>query len=136
MAPRRWPVLLSLIVAATVAMTGCDSGREQDAAGVAKRFSAALAAHDGTAACRQLSSDTVSQLESEEKSSCDKAILGLGLSAAPVRSTQVYVTEAKVDLAGGESLFLGETGDGWQIAAAGCKPQPGEETPYECEVES
>ena len=52
------------------------------------------------------------------------------------RSVDVYLTTAKVDLSGGDSVFLDQTGTGWRISAAGCRPQPGEEKPYDCEIEA
>jgi len=129
---------LVIACAAVALVGGCGSQREQDASRVAKRFYSAVAAKDGAAACSQLSEDAVAKLESEEKASCPDAVLelDLGLPAGQERSTDVYLTSAKVDLAGGDSVFLDQTGDGWRISAAGCQPQPGEEKPDECEVEA
>jgi hypothetical protein len=35
-----------------------------------------------------------------------------------------------------DEQFLEETGDGWRVTAAGCRPAPGREAPYDCEVDS
>ena len=48
----------------------------------------------------------------------------------------LYITDAKVDLDGGDSVFLEETPAGWRVTAAGCKPVPDQEAPYDCEIES
>src|SRR5829696_3118303 len=61
-----------LACAAVTVAAGCGSGREQDASTVADRFYSAVAAKDGSAACAQLSEETVSKLESEEKASCSR----------------------------------------------------------------
>ena len=34
----------------------------------------------------------------------------------------VYVTSASVSLVDGNTLFLDEASDGWQVSAAGCRP--------------
>ena len=68
---------------------------------------------------------------------CPEAVLALKLSGARVTAEQAYVTEAKVETDGGDSVFLEETGDdGWLVTAAGCRPTPDQEAPYDCEVES
>jgi len=130
--------LVLLVCGAVTFLAGCGSQREQDASQVAKRFYSAVAAKDGAAACSQLSEDAVAKLESEEKARCPDAVLelDLGLPGGDDRSTSVYLTTAKVDLSGGDSVFLDQTGNGWRVSAAGCQPQPGEEKPYDCEVEA
>jgi hypothetical protein len=130
--------LALLLCLAVALLAGCGSERDQEAARVAARFYSAVAAKDGAAACSQLSEDAVAKLESEEKASCPEAVLELDLKlpAGRERSTDVYLTSAKVDLAGADSVFLDQTNDGWRISAAGCRPQAGEEKPYECEVEA
>ena len=134
---RARPAFLLACAAVTVA-AGCGSGREQDASTVADRFYSAVAAKDGSAACAQLSEETVSKLESEEKASCSDAVLELELEVpgGRERSVDVYLTTAKVDPSGGDSVFLDQTGTGWRISAPGCRPQPGEEKPYDCEIEA
>jgi hypothetical protein len=50
--------------------------------------------------------------------------------------TSAFITEAKVDLDGGDSVFVEETPEGWLVSAAGCRPVSEQEAPYDCEVES
>ncbi len=52
--------------------------------------------------------------------------------------TEVFITNAKVDLSGGESAFLSREDDGWKLSAIACKPEKGKpaDRPFECEVES
>ncbi len=44
--------------------------------------------------------------------------------------------QARVELRSGDVAFLDETEEGWKVSAAGCRPQPGEERSYDCELES
>ena len=87
-------------------------------------------------ACGQLSEETVSKLEQQEKKPCEQAILTLKLAkggSAAVR--RVEITSAYVRLTGGSADFLDEGPEGWRISAAGCKPGASSDQPYECEVE-
>jgi hypothetical protein len=129
MKARAAAVLLVLAV-----LPGCGTGADdRDARSAATRFEAAIQAHDGAAACDQLSDDASSKLESSEKKPCGKAILSIELKPSrAVVETSVWVTSAQVRLAH-DTLFLDETPRGWKISAAGCKPQP--EKPYDCELE-
>jgi hypothetical protein len=116
---------------------GC--GRDGDRAhvrAVADRFLQALADHDGTAACAELSSDTRKQLEASEQQPCREAVGGMGLQRAPVTRVQVFITNAKADLANGDSLFLSQGAQGWQLSAVGCRPTSGKpaDRPYDCAV--
>ena len=111
------------------------ASREHDAAAVAERFQAALQSSDGQAACDQLSEDTVSKLEQQEKKPCDEAILGLELAkGGTVAATGVYVESAYALRAEGGTDFLSEGPEGWTISAAGCRPTAPKQ-PYECELE-
>lgn len=122
-----------------VAAAGCGGGGDRaQVRSVTNRFFAALDRHDGSAACAQLSPDTRSQLESQEKKSCASAVGGLDVKGAPVTRVQVFITNAKADLANGDSLFLDHGPGGWQISAIGCQVQGGEpaDQPYDCELEA
>jgi hypothetical protein len=119
-----------------LALAGCGAGdRENDVAAVAQRFHAALEAGDGHAACDELSENTASKLEQQEKKPCDEAILGVELpKGGAVAATGVYVKSAYALRAGGDTDFLSEGPKGWTISAAGCTPTA-PERPYDCELE-
>ena len=134
----RRPPALVLLAATAVAAAGC--GQSDDRATVratAERFFTAYDADDGEAACTALSEDTRTELESQEKRPCPDAIGEVELKPGAVKHVDVELTNAKVDLAGGESLFLAEEASGWKISALGCKPQ-GDPTnsPMDCELEA
>jgi hypothetical protein len=122
--------LLALVAA------GCGTGeRADDAAAVTERFHAALEAGDGQAACDELSEESASKLEQQEKKPCEEAILGLELpKGGTVADSRVEITSAVTTLADGDSDFLDEGPEGWKIAAAGCVPTLPDQ-PYDCELE-
>jgi hypothetical protein len=119
-----------------LALAGCGTGeRADDAEAVTERFHAALEAGDGQAACDELSEETASKLEQQEKKPCDEAILGLELpKGGSVADTRVEITSAVATLAEGGTDFLDEGPDGWKVAAAGCTPTLPDQ-PYDCELE-
>jgi hypothetical protein len=128
------PAVLACLVAMPLAACGT-ADRERDAAAVTERFHAALEAGDGQAACKDLSEETASKLEQEEKKPCETAILGLELpKGGTVAVRRVHELSAYTSLAEGGADFLNEGPDGWKIAAAGCEPAA-PERPYECELE-
>jgi len=119
-----------------LALAGCGTAnREDDAESVAQRFHTALEDDDGQTACGQLSEETASKLEQQEKKPCEEAVLSLELpKGATVADTRVYVTGALATLAEGGSDFLDEGPDGWRVSAAGCEPTAPSQ-PYDCELE-
>ena len=126
------------LVLATLA-GGCGRGDDHDAVGtVTDRFYTALDAGDGDTACAQLSTDTRSELESQEQETCAEAVGSLRVAGGDLARIQVYVTNAKADLASGESAFLSFTEDGWRLSAVGCRPVGGKpaDRPYDCELEA
>jgi hypothetical protein len=130
----RAPVVVLLAAAAAVA--GCGQSDDRDSVrATTQRFLAAYAGHQGETACAALSSDTVKELESEEGKPCPDAIGSVQLDGGAIADVQVTVTNAKVDLATGESLFLSEQADGWRISALGCRAsaKPADE-PFDCEL--
>jgi hypothetical protein len=129
--------LLALSLLAAGLSAGCGtSDRETDAATTVERFQRALEDGDGELACEQLSEDTRSRLEQQERDPCAEAIFGLELPAGRTAArTAVYVTSASVTLDDGGTLFLNEAASGWEIAAAGCQPTA-PDLPYVCELES
>ena len=130
-------VLPALLVCLALAACGTGDDRAQ-ARAVTERFVAAIDADRGGDACEQLSDATAEELEKQEKRSCDDAITGLDLSGGAVVTTEVYVTNAKVDLASGESVFLDREPSGWKISAAGCRSTGGKprDRPLDCELQA
>jgi hypothetical protein len=130
------PAVACLICLAALAFAACGAGgRERDAAAVSKSFHAALRSGDGRAACDDVSAETRSKLEQQEKKPCDQAILSLQIpKSATIAVRRVEVTSAFIGLAGGNADFLDEGPEGWKISASGCRPSsPGQ--PYDCELE-
>ena len=130
-----------LVVALAVAVLVGGCGRDADRAEVrtvTDRFYAALDGGDGETACAQLSTDTRTELESQEQKPCPEAVTSLQVEGGAPTRVQVYVTNAKADLESGESAFLSKTPEGWRLAAVGCTPQQGKpaDIPYDCELQA
>ena len=126
-------VLLGLLLA------GCGvSDDEAEVRDVTERFYAAVRADDGAAACELLSAEAVEALEGQTGQACDDVIARLEYEGGRVESAVVYVTNAKVDLSGGESAFLSDEPDGWRIVGVACRPETGKprDRPFECELET
>ena len=122
--------------AAGLMLAGCGTAADQRKARIAtERFYAAVSAKDGGTACAQLSPDTRSQLvKDESEPDCAKAVLKLKLHGTRASVVHVYSTSAEVVLAGGDTVFLGETKGGWRIEAVGCRRV--DKGPYECEEQA
>lgn len=131
------PAVAALILLALACLgTGCGTaGREHDARAVVERFQAALADHNGGAACAELSSGTSKALEQDEGSPCPRSILAAHLPAGAPESAEVDVTSAAVSLREGGTLFLDQGPNGWEISAAGCRPTEPDK-PFDCELEN
>jgi hypothetical protein len=120
-------------------LTAC--GRDEDRArvrSVTASFFSALERHDDGAACSQLSEDTRTELESQEKQRCPRALHALDLKSGSVTRVQVFVSNAKADLSSGESVFLAQGPNGWRLSAIGCEAQGGKpaDRPYDCELQA
>jgi len=131
--------LAFVLMFAVLATAGC--GRSDDRAevrSVTEHFLAAFESGDGQAACADLSTDTRKELESQEQRDCREAVGELQLEPGATDRVEVYVTNAKVDLASGQSVFLSRTQEGWRLSAVGCEPEAGEpaEQPFDCELEA
>jgi hypothetical protein len=131
----RWPIVAGCLIALAVA--GCGTGdRARDAAAVSERFHAALESGDGKAACDELSEETASTLEQQEKKPCEEAILSLEIPKGGTAAVKrVEITSAYIGLAEGTADFLDEGPEGWKISAAGCEPAAASDEPYDCELE-
>jgi hypothetical protein len=129
----RVPVIALCLVA--VAATGCGTGADRDQArAAAQTLYAAAQRHDGARACAQMSPDLRAQLVDDHGSPCAKAVLKLDLQGRTPRAVRVYADAAEVEFAGGDTVFLSDTSQGWRVEALGCRPQgPG---PYECEEQA
>jgi|SRR4051812_41173359 hypothetical protein len=135
------PARLAHVAALGLALAlcaGCGGGARTDVRSVSERFLLALGEHDGAAACATLSEQARTQLEDDEGKPCADAVTGLGVQASSVGRVQVYMINAKADLADGDSLFLSDGQDGWRLDAVGCKPQGGKpaDEPYDCALEA
>jgi hypothetical protein len=129
---------ISLAIAAlAVLLSGCGPAADRTTArAVTDRFFAALASGDGEQACTQLSPDTRSELESQEKKPCREAITGVGLEGASVAHVDVNIVNAMVELSNGEAAYLDLGQEGWRLSAVGCKDQgKTADHPYDCEVQ-
>jgi hypothetical protein len=128
--------LVASLAAAVLGAAGCGQADDRDTVrATTQRFLTAYSAHEGATACGALSQDARKELESQERRRCPAAIGELQLEPGAVTKVHVTLTNAKVDLASGESVFLSEQAAGWRISALGCKPQgtPTAE-PLECEL--
>jgi hypothetical protein len=127
-----------LLILAAALLAGCGTSDDRDQArATTQRFYAAYRHHDGALACRQLTADAAQQLTSQEGKPCPRAVTGLSLKGGAVVGVEVYITNAKVDLAQHVSAFLSRGPSGWKISSVGCahddKPA---DHPYTCELES
>jgi hypothetical protein len=121
--------------ALALALTGCGrAGDRQAVRAVAGDFYAAVQDHHGARACALLSADTRKALEQQESEPCAKAVEKLNLHPGRPAVAEVYSTEASVHLAGGDTVLLGDTAQGWRISAAGCQLH-GASRPADCELQ-
>jgi hypothetical protein len=135
--PRGLAVVPAVAVSVlALGVAGCGQSDDRDAVrATTQQFLVAYAANHEEAACRTLSSDTVKELESQEGAPCPEAIGKVELDGGNVAHVEVSVTNAKVDLGTGESVFLSEQADGWKITALGCRSagKPANQ-PFDCEL--
>jgi hypothetical protein len=129
---RMLTLALSLLM---VGAAGCGTSADGDhARRAAQTLYAAAARHDGTTACAQMSPSLRTELVGDEGERCAKAVLDLKLNGRTPDKVKVYANEALVRMAGGDTVFLSDTREGWRVDALGCRPQgPG---PYDCEATS
>ena len=118
---------------------GCGTSDDRDQAlATAIRFFAAIEDRPQDA-CEELSQATREQLESRYGDQpCAEVIARVPFEAGHVERTEVWITNAKIDFASGESAFLTRESDGWKLSALACKPAEGKpaDRPLECEVEA
>jgi hypothetical protein len=125
------------LLATGLLIAGCGRGGDRrEVRSVVEGFYRAVDERDGEGACRLLSQETRKALEDESRKSCAQAIVDpeLKFEGRRARHVEVTVSDAEVDLAGGDRVFLGRGPGGWSISAAGCQPtRPGQ--PFDCELE-
>ena len=130
---------LAVLFCCAVAAAGCGVGDDEaEVRDVTERFYAAIREDDGETACELLSAEAAKALEGQSGQQCDDVITRLQFEGGRVEAAVVYVTNAKVDLSGGESVFLSDEPDGWRLTALACRPETGKprDRPFECEVEA
>jgi hypothetical protein len=118
-----------------LAVAGCGTSADRDEArAAAEKVYASADRHDGAAACAQLSPGLRAQLVDDQRAPCAKAVLQLHLQGRTPTTVRVYADAAEVQLAGGDTVFLGDTREGWRVEALGCRTHgPG---PYACEEQA
>jgi hypothetical protein len=127
------PIALAVCLAAA----GCgQSDARRQVRDVAEAFTRAVQAGDGAAACALLSRFAVEDVEARERAPCERAILALDLSDAPVERVGVAITSAQVRQAGGTYAYLDRARDGWRLTAVGCRFEDGKprDRPATCEA--
>jgi hypothetical protein len=127
-------LLITFGIAAAIVVGLMRAADDPGARRAAERFSAALAARDGAAACAELDEHAVAALEEQEGEGCGEAILALELASGAIARVEVAERAGKADVGGEETVFLEQGTEGWRITALGCRPVKGH--PYDCEVES
>jgi hypothetical protein len=130
---------VTLVCALALSVSACGrSGDRGQVSAVTQRFLQAVRDHDGARACALLSTQTAQQVAQQAGTSCRKAVVDLKVAPHAVTRVQVYITNAKVDLAGGESAFAELTTNGWRLSAVGCTPDGGKpaDRPYTCEAQA
>jgi hypothetical protein len=118
-----------LLVLAAVTSCAPDAA---SAASAAQDFHRAVDASDWSAACALLQPETREKTVDQVGGSCEAGLEALQLpEAGPLMKTEAYGREALVKF-DNDAVFVAVSGSGWQITAAGCRPQG--ESAYSCEV--
>ena len=126
-------------VVLALCVLGCGTADDRAAARAAtERFYAAVSNDDGAAACDELSEDTIKELESQSGQECADAVTELEYSGGSVVMVEVYATNAKADVSGGESVFLSPESGAWKLSAIACRPEEGKprDRPLDCELQA
>lgn len=123
---RTWRTRAALSVLGLASMpvlAGCGSPQDDAVRTVVDQFTGAVAAEDGTAACRLLAPRTKSELEQSTSKPCAQALLEEDVPGRPenqpVGELEVYGTAAWMRTSA-DTLFLARFQGGWKVSAAGC----------------
>jgi hypothetical protein len=120
-ASTRWAPLATAGLLASVALTGCAGPQDDSVEAAAARFAAALAAEDGSAACRLLAPRTKSELEAAAGAPCRDSVVEEMRGqpgSADGSGVEVFGTAARVGN-GRDTMFLARFQGGWKVSAAG-----------------
>jgi type IV secretory pathway TrbL component len=128
-------LLRVVVLGGLVVLSGCGTGADRARVrAVTVRFFSAIGAHRGADACMQLSPSLRKTLTQQESAAgCAEAVGKVKARGSPIEVVHVYATSARVDLAGGASVFLSAMRDGWRIDALGCRPRSN--GPFDCEAQ-
>ena len=122
-----------LATAALLAVAGC-SGPGADQAGQVAESFARLVGDEPAMACDLLAPGTREEVEKSTEKSCAE---GLGDEDLPefsaLVSVDVYGHDAIARL-GNDTIFLARFPEGWRVTAAGCRPGPNDQKPFDCDV--
>ncbi len=122
---------LASVAGAICLLTGCSSMHEPEIEDVATTFEDPSA--DPVERCELLAPTALAALEEESAGSCEEAVQQLPLDGGEVTAVEIWGGDAQVRV-GEDTLFLTETGAGWRVVAAACRPRG--DAPYDCEVEA
>ncbi len=129
----RRSVASSVLLAALVVVAGC-AGPGADQAGQAASSFGRLVGEDPAKACELLAPGTRDQVEKAADKTCPEALGDADLpDPSPLTGADVYGHDAIVRFAN-DTVFLARYPDGWRITAAGCRPGPSDQKPYDCDV--
>ena len=130
--PGTWTRHVALVLGAALALTGCGSDRNAPVEEVATAFYQAVAAEDGTTACRLLAPATAEELERSAGKPCAQAILEEDVpQSARAEEVEVYGTAGEVRTAT-DTAFLAKFRRGWRVVAVACTPSA--DRPHDCAV--
>jgi hypothetical protein len=127
--------LLMLCALAAASIAGCGTSADRDEARTAAQtLYTAVREHHGDVACAQMSPSLRAALVDDEQERCARAVMRLQLTGRTVDAVRVYADAAQVRFADGDTVFLGDTSEGWRVEALGCTPQG--KGPYDCEEQA
>jgi hypothetical protein len=122
-----------IIVAGLVAVSACTGPGADQAAQVAESWEQ-LNGGDAAQACDLLSPRTRIEIEKSTEKKCAEALDDEDLpDASALTGVDVFGHDAIVRFAN-DTVFLARFPEGWRVTAAGCRPGPSDDKPYDCDV--